>query len=711
MPYINDLIELSGIASNTTYTTTNGTIIGVVDGATYTGDDDNTATAVVELNNTDADGGILTIKGVQYKIFLVTPDGTSQPITLTSGTGTTTNVVGSDGTSKIAFIRAVPLSGTGPTRYFAALDDSVGDVNIRSLQTRTLDFDPSGSDVKISLSGNNAVTTEGNDTLLGGTGNDSLDGGAGNDHLSGGDGHDTLRGGAGNDTILGGNGNDRLLGGDGADSLDGGAGDDSVLGGAGADSLVGGEGNDTLDGDTGHDSINGDGGNDKLIGWLGNDTIDGGDGDDTVDGGEGDDLLSGGAGNDTIMGWLGNDLIHGGDGNDYIDAGASGQFSDMDGADTVYGGAGNDTILGGAGRDELHGGGDADIINGGSGSDTLIGDDGNDTLIGGGGADTLTGGRGNDTFIYTADGSMDTITDFNAGNTGSLDDGDASNNDFIDLSRYYGKISDLRADFNDDGILNQSNATDDRGRSVSYEGKESLLVNGNGGIEFQNITAEDFTVENTGVPCFTRGTLILTPSGEIPVESLTAGDLVSTLDAGPQPIVWIGHRNLSSSDLGNFPHLRPICIPRGALGGGLPTDILIVSPQHRVLVRSRIISRMFDRDEVLVAAKHLVGTGGIHVLEDGKDVEYWHIMLPDHQVITSAGALTESLYVGAQSLKSIGDEGRRELLELMPQLETIVFSPARTFANGRMGRNLAIRHKKNNVALHTATSGMIQNPL
>ncbi|WP_042253014.1 hypothetical protein [Paracoccus sp. PAMC 22219] len=58
MPYINDLIELSGIASNTTYTTTNGSIIGVVDGATYTGDDDNTATAVTELNNTDADGGI-----------------------------------------------------------------------------------------------------------------------------------------------------------------------------------------------------------------------------------------------------------------------------------------------------------------------------------------------------------------------------------------------------------------------------------------------------------------------------------------------------------------------------------------------------------------------------------------------------------------------------------------------------------------------------
>ncbi len=92
-------------------------------------------------------------------------------------------------------------------------------------------------------------------------------------------------------------------------------------------------------------------------------------------------------------------------------------------------------------------------------------------MIGGGGADTLTGGRGNDTFIYTADGSVDTITDFNAGNIGSLDDGDASNNDFIDLSRYYGKISDLRADFNDDGILNQSNATDDRGRSVSYEAR------------------------------------------------------------------------------------------------------------------------------------------------------------------------------------------------------------------------------------------------
>ncbi|MGR3250195.1 MAG: Hint domain-containing protein [Paracoccus sp. (in: a-proteobacteria)] len=700
MPYLNDLIELSGIASNTTYSTANGTILGVVDGATYNGDDDNTDTTIVELNNTDSDGGILSVGGVDYKIFVVTPDGTGQPVTLTSGNGTVTNIIGTDGTSNIAFIRAVPLSGVGPTRYFAVLDDRVGDINIRSLQTRTLDFDPGGNDVQIRLDGNNRVTSETGDTLSGGSGDDTLSGGGGNDSITGEAGNDSLSGGTGNDTLIGGSGNDRLLGGDGADSIDAGTGADYALGGAGNDTIIGGDGNDTLDGDVGDDSIRGDIGNDSLIGWLGNDTLDGGEGDDTVDGGEGNDLLLGGAGNDKILGWLGNDTIHGGDGSDFIDSGAYGDFASADGNDSVYGDAGNDTISTGAGADFVDGGADNDVIDGGSGNDKILGGTGDDTLIGGAGADTLVGGAGNDVFIYTADGNIDTIADFNAGNTGALDDGDSTNNDFIDLSRYYHNLSELRADLADDGILNQSNATDLHGRSMSYADKDSLLVNGQGGIRLTGVAPTDLTVENTNVTCFCRDTRILTPSGEIAVQDLSTGDMVITVDAGPQPIRWIGHRSLSADDLHARPNLRPIRIPAGALGGGYPKDNLVVSPQHRILIRSRIARRMFGEDEVLVAAKHLVGTGAISPLKTYAPVEYWHLMFDRHQLVFSEGAVTESLFVGQETMKGIAPAALREILDLFPALQEAPFLPARTFVSGRMGRTLAMRHQRNKVDLH-----------
>ena len=61
-----------------------------------------------------------------------------------------------------------------------------------------------------------------------------------------------------------------------------------------------------------------------------------------------------------------------------------------------------------------------------------------------------------------------TITDFNAGNTGTLDDGNTANNDFIDLSGYYDNLSELYADQADDGILNQSNTLDGKGRATDY---------------------------------------------------------------------------------------------------------------------------------------------------------------------------------------------------------------------------------------------------
>ena len=46
----------------------------------------------------------------------------------------------------------------------------------------------------------------------------------------------------------------------------------------------------------------------------------------------------------------------------------------------------------------------------------------------------------------------------------------------------------------------------------------------------------------TQAACFVRGTRIATTTGEVPIEALTTGDLVLTLDGAPRPVRWIGHR-------------------------------------------------------------------------------------------------------------------------------------------------------------------------
>lgn len=201
--------------------------------------------------------------------------------------------------------------------------------------------------------------------------------------------------------------------------------------------------------------------------------------------------------------------------------------------------------------------------------------------------------------------------------------------------------------------------------------------------------------------CFGRGTMIATERGEVAIEDLRIGDRVMTRDAGAQPVRWIGATGVSAARLDLMPNLRPIRIHAGALGDGMPSRDLVVSPQHRVLVRSRIARRMFDQDEVLVAAKHLLGLDGIEVAHDLPEVEYFHLLLDQHHILTSNGAETESLFLGPEARKAVGPGAWREIQALFPELadDGITVPAARGVAPGRMGRNLAARQARNRQAL------------
>jgi hypothetical protein len=207
------------------------------------------------------------------------------------------------------------------------------------------------------------------------------------------------------------------------------------------------------------------------------------------------------------------------------------------------------------------------------------------------------------------------------------------------------------------------------------------------------------------VPCFTNGTMIDTPEGPRPVESLKVGDLVMTADRGAQPIRWIKARKVHRWALAAADRLRPVRIKAGALGAGCPKTDLLVSQQHRMLVRSRIAERMFEESEVLVAAKHLVGLPGIEIATDVAEVTYLHFLCDRHEVVFANGAPSESLYAGPMAMKALGDAAVAEILGLFPelaQLGSFALSPARVLVKGREGRTMAERHAKNDLALLAA---------
>jgi Ca2+-binding RTX toxin-like protein len=91
----------------------------------------------------------------------------------------------------------------------------------------------------------------------------------------------------------------------------GGSGDDTITGGNAADDLRGGSGNDTIVGGAGSDTqLQGQGGNDTITGGAGDDVLNGGTGNDTMDGGAGADAITYVDGIDSVTGGAGSDTFH-----------------------------------------------------------------------------------------------------------------------------------------------------------------------------------------------------------------------------------------------------------------------------------------------------------------------------------------------------------------------------------------------------------------
>lgn len=162
--------------------------------------------------------------------------------------------------------------------------------------------------------------------------------------------------------------------------------------------------------------------------------------------------------------------------------------------------------------------------------------------------------------------------------------------------------------------------------------------------------------------CFTAGTRILTPHGEIPIEALQAGDLIQTRDDGLKPVLWSGASTVRAKGA-----LAPVVFAAGVIGNTRP---LALSPLHRILITGWRAGILFGSDECLAHAKDLINDHSIRRRE-GRSVTYHHLLLERHQVIMSEGAWSESLFLGDQARNSLLPEARREVEALFPEIAPI----------------------------------------
>lgn len=561
---------------------------------------------------------------------------------------------------------------------------------------------------------------DGNDVLFGGDGNDTIGGNAGDDTVYGGAGDDLISDNAGSGYVDGGDGADTIVveDGFGAQTLVGGEGgtdfdtidlsatttgvtvnltnvdpeagtvsdgtftatfteiENIVLGG-GRDTIVlaDGSGDDRVDafdmtdsGDgTTNDQLDVTGLTDTNGAIVNTDDVTV---TDTNGDGTGDAILTFPGGESiTLVGVLSSDLdtpaklasigipqpdyiVEGTTGDDLIDASyTSDPEGDMVDANDAADGSQDDVILAGDGSDTVIAGAGNDTIDGGAGNDTIDGGSGNDTLDGGTGADMLTGGADADVFIV--DDGGDTITDFDA--TMGIGDADSANNDFVDLTGFYNattlaawnaanpgqtyatSLGWMRADMADGNLDEACNLSIDMGGSA--------------------VAASSLNAENTGVVCFTSGTAIHTPHGDVLIDDLKVGDLVTTMDNGPQRIAWIGQRHVTQSELLQNDRLQPVLIKQGVLGAERD---LLVSRQHGMLLGQDHLAR----------ATHLAKSmPGVRVASGKRQVTYVHLMFEAHQIIFAQGIPSESFYPGIMAIEMLTPIFRAELTAKFPELK------------------------------------------
>jgi autotransporter passenger strand-loop-strand repeat protein len=150
-------------------------------------------------------------------------------------------------------------------------------------------------------------------------------------------------------------------------------------------------------------------------------------------------------------------------------------------------------------------------------------------------------------------------------------------------------------------------------------------------------------------PCFVAGTLIATPSGTVPVERLSVGDVVVTAGGGVAPVIWTGSRRIDCSRHAEPQRIWPVCIRADAFAPARPTRDLFLSPDHAIF-----------SEGVLIPVKHLINGRSVAQVA-AVVVTYVHIELPRHAVILAEGLAVESYLDTGDRSAFTSTEGPRML--------------------------------------------------
>jgi hypothetical protein len=188
-----------------------------------------------------------------------------------------------------------------------------------------------------------------------------------------------------------------------------------------------------------------------------------------------------------------------------------------------------------------------------------------------------------------------------------------------------------------ESILLTFNGTAFTSEEITYN-VDSSIVLGDKTFTLHGIGSAMFEVSNSNqIVCIVKGSMIQTPSGDVPIENLHTGDIVVTGDGREVPIISMKQITVVAASTNNAPYV----IEKDAFGINYPSYRLEVSPRHAIQLKNglweipreaaKVNPRVYQKKESF-----------------GKQVVYYHFALPNYATDTTIvnGTTTEVLNDG-----------------------------------------------------------------
>lgn len=187
-----------------------------------------------------------------------------------------------------------------------------------------------------------------------------------------------------------------------------------------------------------------------------------------------------------------------------------------------------------------------------------------------------------------------------------------------------------------------------------------------GSAQMSNATADmgaarTISLQEDAPTCFRNGTKILTPRGEVNVESIRPGDLVTLTTGAAARVKWVTRRDISRLDQLIAPETRLVRIPKHAFGNHMPNRDLYVSQFHRFEISQTTLGKKAGLRPNWAMAQHLLGVRETQIEARYDDFTYHHILLDQQALLIANGVPTESLSLNTHSRRSLGVQKYQEI--------------------------------------------------